>query len=117
MRPSSKWVELSELSFTFTKKGKVVSNVEAQKLGVGELMARQGVVTNKLADSGLLVVDCLHVSFPLRLQILPTSNKAAMVWLCLMPMSMTELIMKVANYNFDSRTTIMEKGLIKLKML
>ena len=55
------WVEMSELSFTFTKKGKVVSNVEAQKLGVGELMARQGVVTNKLADSGLLVVDCVYM--------------------------------------------------------
>ena len=54
------WVELSELSFTLTKKGKVVSNVEAQKLGVGELMARQGVVTNKLADSGLLIVDCVY---------------------------------------------------------
>ena len=55
------WVELSELSFTLTKKGKVVSNVEAQKLGVGELMARQGVVTNKLADSGLLVLDCVYM--------------------------------------------------------
>ena len=51
------WVELSELSFTLTKKGKVVSNVEAQKLGVGGLMARQGLVTNKLADSGFLIVD------------------------------------------------------------
>ena len=97
MRPSSKWVELSELSFTFTKKGKVVSNAEAQKLGVGELMARQG--------------DCrlqLHVSFPFRLQMLPTSNKAAIVWLCLMPMSRTELIIKVGDYNFESRTAIME---------
>ena len=40
MRPTSKWAEMTELSYTFTKKQQRVSGDEAKKFGVGELMAR-----------------------------------------------------------------------------
>ena len=40
MRPTSKWAEMTELSYTFTKKQQKVSSDEAKDLGVGEFMAR-----------------------------------------------------------------------------
>ena len=41
MRPTSKWAEMTELSYAFTKKGaQRVSSDEAKELGVGEFMAR-----------------------------------------------------------------------------